>query len=129
MELTNTPDFRDSMQWFAKSFEAKDYKDFKSKYPAGSEELSHIGRILGSFEIAGVFVSHGLLNEDLYFDASGIGFVWGKVEKIIPGWQKDSDPALWENAVWLAERQKEWKKEVWKPNQAWKKSATKRKSS
>ena len=28
--------------------------------------------------------------------------------------------ALWENAVWLAERQKQWSKTVWKANLAWK---------
>jgi len=103
-----------------KEFSAKDYQEFKSKYPMGSEAYAHFGRVLGSLELAGVLISHGLLNENLYFDASGIEFMWKQLEKIIPGWQKEAGPALWENAVWLAERQKQWKKEVWKPKLAWK---------
>jgi hypothetical protein len=120
LDTMNTPQMRDSMMWFGKEFSAKNYKEFKAKYPVGSEGLGHVSTILGSFELAGVLVSHGLLNEDLYFDVSSIGFFWGSFEKIIPGWQKEAGPALWENAVWLAARQKKWKKEVWKPDLAWK---------
>jgi hypothetical protein len=67
-------------------------------------------------------VSHGLLNENLYFDMSPIGFVWEKVAPIVNGARKTS-PQLWENVVWLAERQKKWTKTVWKPKLAWKTAA------
>ena len=60
------------------------------------------------------------MNENLYFDFSAVGFMWEKVGKIVPEMQKEMDPSLWENAVWLAERQMEWKKEVWKPDLKWK---------
>ncbi len=120
MDTLDTPQMEQSMRWFVKEFSAKDYRDFKSKYPMGSEEYGHVGRVLSSFELAGALISHGLLNENLYFDASGIEFMWKRLEKLIPGWQKEDGAALWENAVWLAERQKQWKKEVWKPKLAWK---------
>lgn len=116
----NTPQMVESGNWFMKEFSAKDYQEFKSKYPVGSKEWAHVGDVLSSFETAGVLISHGLLNENLYFDASGIEFVWDKVAHIIPEWQKEAGAALWENAVWLAERQKKWKKNVWKPNLKWK---------
>jgi len=116
----NTPEQREAGTWFMKEFSARDYNEFKSKYPEGSKEHNYIGDILSSLETAGVLVSHGLLNENLYFDASGIGFIWEKLGPIIAGWQKEASPALWENAVWLAERQKQWSKKVWKPNQKWK---------
>jgi hypothetical protein len=103
-----------------KNFSAKDYKEFKSRYPVGSPEYGHVIDVLSTFETAGVLVSHGLLNENLYFDASGLGFVWDKIGRVIPEWQKETSPALWENAVWLAERQKQWMKKVWKPNLKWK---------
>jgi hypothetical protein len=51
---------------------------------------------------------------------SGIGFIWPKLENIVTGMRKEMDESLWENAVWLANRQKQWKKEVWRPNLAWK---------
>jgi len=118
--VSNTPQDQEAGMWFTKEFSAKDYEEFKSKYPTGSAEYGKILIVLSSLEAAGALVSHGLINENLYFDMSGIAFLWEKIGHIIPDWQKDSDPALWENAVWLAERQKQWKKKVWKPNLKWK---------
>jgi len=79
-----------------------------------------VSRILAQFEMAGVLISQGHLNENLYFDISPIGFLWPRFEKIIPGWRKDAGSALWENAVWLAERHEKWQKDVWKPDLKWK---------
>jgi hypothetical protein len=98
----------------------KDYKEFKAKYPEGSQEHTNLSRVLSSFEVEGVLVSHGLLNENLYFDTSGIGFVWDRLAPVVASWRKEVSPMLWENAVWLAERQKKWSKDVWKPNLKWK---------
>lgn len=116
----NTPQMRESMNWFAKDFSAKDFKEFKTKYPMHSAGAEHVSRILTEYEVAGALVSHGLLNENLYFDVSGIGFAWEKLGPIIAGWQKEAGPQLWENAVWLAARHKKWLKNVWKPNLKWK---------
>ena len=110
----------EGMQWFLSEFNVKDYDEYKAKYPANSAGHRNVGNILGQFEVAGVLVSHGLLNENLYFDTSGIGFAWSKLEKVVQGMQKEMGPALWENAAWLAERQKQWAKDVWKPGLAWK---------
>ena len=65
MDTLDTPQMEQSMRWFVKEFSAKDYRDFKSKYPMGSEEYGHVGRVLSSFELAGALISHGLLNENL----------------------------------------------------------------
>jgi len=119
MELFRDPRSDEAMRWFMRDFNVTDYNEFKAKYPPGSDEYSHVGRLLGQFETAGVLVSHGLLNENLYFDMSGVGFVWPKLEKIVLGMQKEMGPALWENAMWLAERQKRWAKDVWKPGLSW----------
>ena len=120
MDSVRDPGTDEAMRWFMREFDAKDYEDFKRKYPHDSEGVRNINRILGQFETAGVLISQGLLNENLYFDASGIGFLWPKIEKIVLGMQKEAGPALWENAVWLAGRQARWAKEVWKPGLAWK---------
>jgi hypothetical protein len=120
-ESNNTPGMREAMTWASSMPAVKSFQEFKSKFPEGSEGARHVGEILGSFEMAGVLVSHGLLNENLYFDMSGIEFMWPKFEKIVTGMRKEMGPALFENAVWLAERQKKWKKKVWKPDLAWKK--------
>jgi len=122
-QTQSSPQNFEAGTWFFKEFSAKDYEEFKSKYPVGSDGFSNVGTVLSSFETAGALVSHGLLNENLYFDVSGIEFAWQKIGHIMSDWQKDTDPALWENAVWLAERQKEWKKKVWKPGLKWKLAA------
>jgi len=122
MQTFNTPHDHDAGIWFMREFSAKDYAEFKSKYPRTSDGYHNVGHVLSFYEVAGVLVSHGLLNENLFFDASDIAFTWAKLEKIIPGWQKEVSPALWENAVWLAKRYKYWQKNVWKPNQKWKTS-------
>lgn len=107
---------RDASRWLFSEFSAEDYDEFIKKYPRGSLENQRVTSILGFFETAGVLVSRGLLNEDLFFDLSfGLQPVWEKIAPIIPGWQKAAGPALWENVVWLANRYDTWSKTVWKP--------------
>jgi len=118
--MSSNPRMQEAMTWFDNDFKAKDYAEFKEKFPIGSPGNAHFGMIVGQFEVAGAFISHGLLNENLYFDLSGIGFIWDRLGPIIEGQRKEMGPALWENAVWLAERQKKWSKSVWKPKLAWK---------
>ncbi|HXW37132.1 MAG TPA: hypothetical protein VEJ36_04435 [Nitrososphaerales archaeon] len=120
LEITNTPEMREAGDFFMKGFSVKDYKEFKQKYPPGSKEAGHINTQLGALELAGTLVSHGLLNENLYFDTSGIEFIWPTLAPLVAGMQKESGPALWENAAWLAQRHKKWKKKVWKPGGKWK---------
>ncbi len=120
-QTMNTPENNEAMSQFMRGFKTpKNYKKFKSKYPPGSPMFDAVSRVLSNFETAGVLVSQGLLNENLYFDLSSIPFMWPMVAPIIPGWQKEAGANLWENAVWLAERQKWWQKNVWKPGLKWK---------
>ena len=121
LQSQDTPQNNDAMAKFMRDFKTpKNYKKFRSKYPPGSPMFDAVSRVLTNFETAGVLVSQGVLNENLYFDISSIGFVWPMVAPIIPGWQKEAGANLWENAVWLAERQKWWQKNVWKPGMKWK---------
>ncbi len=116
VELGQSEFSREARRWFFTEFSAKDYDEFIKKFPMGSLEYGRVLNILGFFETAGTLVSHGLLNEDLFFDLSfGLQPIWEKVAPIIPGWQKAASPALWENVVWLANRGEAWWKKVWKP--------------
>lgn len=120
IQTVQTPEMDDVYKWFMDDFKAKDYKEFKAKYPHGSAGTTNFNRLLTTFELAGVLVSHGVLNEDLFFDLTPLPFFWPRIEKIVAGMREESGPILWENAVWLAERHKVWAKEVWKPNLEWK---------
>lgn len=128
VELAQMDDRREAGRWLMAEFAAKDYAEFAAKYPSGSKELQHVNTVLGFFETLGVLVSHKLVNEDLVFDLSfGLDPVWEKLGPIIPGWQKATTPALWENAVWLHKRYQTWQKKVWTPNLKWKSAAGRRK--
>ncbi len=115
-----TPQMNASFDWFMNEFKGGTYDEFESAYPPGSVGREHLSRVLDLYEMAGVLVSHGLLNENLYFDLSTISLVWPKVEKIVDGMRKKGGPRVYENAVWLAGREKQWSRDVWKPNLAWK---------
>lgn len=122
VELFGHGERREAGRWIMTEFAAKDYAEFKKKYPEGSPEYLKVTDVLGFFETAGVLVSNGLLNEDVFFDLSfGLSMVWKKLGPIVAGWQKATGPSLWENAAWLAKRQERWQKKVWKPNLKWKK--------
>ena len=122
MQLGNTPQMEQAMVWMMSDLQAKSYEEFHEKNPDGSPGEQNFSRVMTQFELAGALISHGILNENLYFDTSGIGFVWEKLGPIAEGMRKSMSPALWENAVWLAERQKKWARTVWKPNLAWKRA-------
>jgi hypothetical protein len=121
MQMGSRAENQAAMAWFSSDFKAKNYSEFKKKYPDGSPGDQYFGRLMAQLELEGVLVSHGLLNENLYFDMSGIGFMWERVGPIVAGMRKEMSSNLYENAVWLAERQKKWAKTVWKPNLVWKK--------
>lgn len=121
VEIGQSDTQRKAFRWLQKEFSAKDYAEFAQKYPPGSEGLQNVSMVLGFFETAGVLISHGLLNEGLFYDLSfGIDPVWEKVGPILPGWQKATMPALWENAIWLRRRYVAWRKNVWLPGMKWK---------
>jgi hypothetical protein len=120
IQTYNTPRYAESLKWYIKDFSAKDYAEFKAKYPAGSTGWGHLEDVLGFYEFSGVLVSHGLLNENLFFDTINIEVIWSKIRHIIPAWQEEAGPAQFENFAWLAKRYRNWKKNVWRPGLKWK---------
>jgi hypothetical protein len=116
-----TEKFQEARGWLLRDYSATDYAEFKRKYPMGSEEYNRVTFVLGFFEVIATLITHGLFNEDLFFDI-GFGFntYWDKVKAVIPGWRKDTVPNLWENLEWLADRSDVWAKAVWKPGMKWK---------
>lgn len=124
-ELAQSEFQREAYRWLQSDFAASNYDEFMKKYPRGSRENGMVSSLLGFFETSGVLMSHGLLNEDLFFDLSfGIDPVWDKLGPIVSGFQKEFGPALWENAVWLYNRYRDWQKDVWKPGLKWKLKAS-----
>jgi hypothetical protein len=59
---------RDARLWFLEGFEAKDYHEYREKYYGASIERSHFIAVYGFFELSGVLVNRGLIDQNLYFE-------------------------------------------------------------
>ncbi len=103
-------DIWDSMNWFYFKFNVKSYDDFKEKYPMGSEGFMKFFYYGSAFELIGIMVNKGILNEDLFFELWG-EMGWNKYEPIIKGLRKDLNmPRLGENFEVMIKKYPEWEK-------------------
>lgn len=94
--------------WTYEKFNEKNYDDFKSKYPVGSEGYKNIRRVASNGELIGVLVNKDLLSEDLVFDLFG-SMLWEKLEPIIHGIRKEAKmPRLYENYEVCAKKYQIW---------------------
>ena len=94
--------------WIYQEFDEKNYDDFKTKYPVGSEGYSNIMTLASNGELVGVLINNDTLSEDLAFDLWG-SMLWEKVEPIIHGIRKDSNkPRLFENYEVFAKKYQIW---------------------
>jgi len=83
--------------WVYFELDVKNYDDFKTKYPMGSEGYRNIMIFASNGEQLGVLVNKDLLSEDLVYDLFG-DMLWEKVELIVHGLRKDANrPRLFEN--------------------------------
>ncbi|MCL4459762.1 MAG: DUF4760 domain-containing protein [Chloroflexi bacterium] len=109
-ELSIAERMQEAMAWMLSEFSAKDYTEFKEKYPRGSEGRRKFNLVCGNYELAGLLIARGLLNEDLYFDLiGGIEPLWGRVKGIMPGWRAESDPRMYENFEILHQHYLRWR--------------------
>jgi hypothetical protein len=94
--------------WVFTEFNEKNYDDFKTKYPMGSEGYGNIVTHASNGELIGVLVNKDLLSEDLVFDLFG-SMVWEKLEPIIHGMRKEANmPRLYENYEVFAKKYQMW---------------------
>jgi len=113
-ELYNTAIDFEAAEWFW----AKMHKDeipssiqeFKDKYPQGSREFQLFERFTSKFELAGLLIKYGFLNEDLYFDRFGsLRTEWERSKDVIIGIRKEwDDPHFRENFELLSIRASKW---------------------
>jgi hypothetical protein len=74
---------RNAILWFLEELEASDYKEYLEKYSGTSMERSHFIAVCGFFELSGVLVSHGLIDQKLYFDMFNPTPFWNKSKPIV----------------------------------------------
>ena len=89
--------------------EEQKYEDFIKKNPIGSEGWNNFISIAGYYEMVGVLVKYGTINEDMVLDYHSI--VWNKLGPLVKGLQKEREsPRFFENYEYLAKKKTEWAK-------------------
>jgi len=101
-------DVRKAVWWWIEEPAVKSYEEFKEKYPMGSEGNRNFHKCASLFEMIGILVYYGLLNQDLAFESFEL--LWDKSEPIVKGVRKEWGPRIYENYEWLAKKKLEWSK-------------------
>lgn len=108
-EMTTRPEMRAARTWMLTEFDAANYEEFQSQYPAGSTEWRHFTDVCGIMELFGVLLKHEVLGEDLLFDLfGGIDVLWNTVAGVVPEMRAAIDPRLYENFEQLSARYRSW---------------------
>jgi|BEDMetMinimDraft_2_1075160.scaffolds.fasta_scaffold00063_5 hypothetical protein len=91
-------------------FKSKDWKEFCSKYPKGSDGYESFFSVGHFLELVGVLVKHGLFSEELFFDTFWFEPIWKNFEPVIKSMRAElGEPALEENFEYLYNRYLKWK--------------------
>ena len=108
---------RNARLWFLEGLDASNYNEYREKYSGACMERSHFVTVCGFFELSGVLVNHGLVDQDLYFDIFNPTPFWNKARPIIEGMRrKRSDSYYYENFESLNNKRLIWKKKRSKQN-------------
>jgi Domain of unknown function (DUF4760) len=113
-EQYNTSYDFDASQWFWSKLHQNEIpstiEEFENKYPQGSREFQLFERFTSKFELAGLLIEYGLLDEDLYYDRyGGLQAEWERAKPIIYGIRKLwNEPRFRENFEILAKRGRDW---------------------
>jgi hypothetical protein len=100
---------RNAILWFLEELEANDYKEYLEKYSGASSERSHFIAVCGFFELSGVLVSYGLIDQNLYFDIFNPTPFWNKAKPIVEG-MRTKRPHIYENFELLNNKRLSWTK-------------------
>ena len=100
---------RNAILWFLEELEANDYEEYLEKYSGASTERSHFIAVCGFFELSGVFVRHGLIDQDLYFDIFNPTPFWNRAKPIVKG-MRPKRPHIYENFELLNNKRLSWTK-------------------
>ena len=101
---------RNARLWFLDGLDAADYHEYTQKYSGASFERSHFIAICGFFELSGVLLDRGLIDQNLYFEIFNPTPFWNKAKPIIEGMRNGkSDSHYYENFESLNSKRLSWK--------------------
>lgn len=110
--LYNTEYDFQTKEWFWGEFKGETFEEFAKKYAQGSREFQFFERFTSRFELEGILIDYGFLNEELYFERYGsLGAEWERSKHIVYGLRKEwNEPRFRENFELLASRGSKWAK-------------------
>ena len=100
---------RNAILWFLEELDASDYEGYLQKYSGAYSERSHFIAVCGFFELSGVLVSYGLIDQNLYFDIFNPSPFWNKAKPIVEG-MRTKRPHIYENFELLNNKRLSWTK-------------------
>jgi hypothetical protein len=100
---------RNAILWFLEVLDASDYKEYLEKYSGASMERSHFIAVCGFFELSGVLLNHGLIDQELYFEMFNPTPFWNKAKPIVEG-MRTKRPHIYENFELLNNKRLSWTK-------------------
>jgi Domain of unknown function (DUF4760) len=112
-QYSTSYDFEAS-QWFWSKLHQNEIpstiEEFENKYPQGGREFQLFERFTLKFELAGLLIEYGFLDEDLYYDRyGGLQAEWERAKPIIYGIRKQwNEPRIRENFELLAKKGYKW---------------------
>ena len=109
-EMSFNPEMRKTWSWAFIELEKQSYEEFIKENPIGSDGWDHFLSIAGYYEMVGVLVKYGTINDDMVLDFHAL--LWNKLGPVVKGLRKEREsPRFFENYEYLAKKQAEWLKD------------------
>jgi len=98
-ELRREEKMRVARDWFTKNYRAKSMEEAMQVIPMGSEPNAYFRMVVSYWEMAGSFVTSGVLNQELFFESNGeLLFVWERIKPILSEFRAMmKNPEAWKN--------------------------------
>lgn len=111
-ELRREDKMREARQWIAGEFSANSFREFGQKCAPGSQESAYFRMVTSYWDMAGLFVVQGILNEELFIRSAGESvIVWERVRPFIAEMRESLDnPFFLKNLETVAEAHIAWLK-------------------
>jgi len=101
---------REARAWFVSNFRAQSVEEIGQKYPQGSEENASMRMVLSYWEMAAGMANRGLIDDDLFFENSGEGFlVYESIRDLLPALRAAyQNPHAWSHLEAFGKRMEAW---------------------
>jgi hypothetical protein len=109
-ELRREPRLREARAWFLANFDAQTPEEVGQKYPHGSEGSANMRMVISYWEMAAGLANRGLIDDDLFFENSGEGFlVYDRIRALLPGVRAAyQNPHAWAQLEAFGKRMEAW---------------------